>query len=273
MFDVIGLSQGVSPFSSPGKGEESVQYSSQDDVEVVDTSSQEQKRNMESMETSLSDEVLLDKADIFEKIQNKEFESLTSNSPRMSEPKCRPDLNSAEKLQKNTPEATSLAKLRIIKNNGKNVQKSLVSDSTIVSGKAEAKERNFGSPVTPTFSQDSKSTIILDESKITTVTATVHSQPKQKKIDQAPEFKTPITRKTVPTTAPSTSRSKYGLMRLEDMPIVCVSETQDDAEKQRYFVETPAQSEASVLPKVHQDKSNKADFLANSTSKYVLKYT
>ena len=99
-------------------------------------------------------------------------------------------------------------------------------------------------------SQDSKTTLSFSN-KVTTVTAMVHAEPADKnERKSAPIFKTPVRSKPLPANTPPNVYARCGFLQLEDMPIVCVKETQDDSEHPpAYYVETPQRAESSVLPK------------------------
>ena len=273
MFDVVGLSQGVSPFSSPAKDDEIIHGNSQKNETVS------QDKNVDSMETSISNDARLTSHENsgdsvigwgektansqanFEKTDCESNSQIVKNS-NSEETTTDVDPGKQKEFRKSFKKPKKL--------NCENTKRDTTSGPQ--SQLADKKEkRNFGSPVTEQSSQDSKSTIFTDEPKVTTVTAVVHSQPKAKKTDQITEFKTPIS-KACPSKLSSTSRSKYGLLRLEDMPIVCVGETQDDSEQhQPYRVETPGQSEASNLPKITDCSPVKIKFSPiDLKSKYVL---
>ena len=255
LFDINGLSQGVSPFSSPAKEEKSdVSHNSDNHF------------NSDSVETHI--------------------DALHSKSNRKNS--LNPD--SQHQLSEELPIVTAVATTdSVIK---KRCSNNFDEESSTVSHSHEIDTNSLHRQMpqinnqkdeklncnSMALSQESKSTdSILDhQCNVTTVAAMIHNPPGQKsskkstKLDDF-KFKTPVFDGTVCSKLTSNS-VKRSCIRLEDMPIVCVGETQDEGEKlQSYYVETPGQSISSVLQKnpVKSPRKDALESVEDVIDKYV----
>ena len=245
LFDLNGLSQGVSPFSSPCKDSELKPNDSQNAQNSCGAD------NNDSVETRLLNENSLQLSEQFQQPAGSplnQTDSCQSSKQKINNAFTDTDIKSPSKRKNSqldshenadTPEQTSRQ----------------LPDCNVTT--SQKKDNTSAHPASyENLSQDSKSTICSDEPKVTTVIATIHSQPKN---NEKNEFKTPVVKKMCTKKLTTTSKSGYGLLRLEDMPIVCVAETQDDSGKlQSYFVETPAHSETTILSKLKPGENDPA---------------
>lgn len=232
IFDINGLSQGVSPFSSPVK-EEKTESSQQ---------SENQTFNTGSIETHLDSPCQLNAT------LNKSFD--LPDPPSLTKPTS-PSKSVA------VSDSNSIAENEVIQEK----EDKGVTDFTEAGASQKDKNpkrlthsenTNDSKHSTSQESQSTTSTVDQDKPNITTVAAVVHQQPRRSPrkhaTKQEPTFKTPTITKATTSKMASSSTRNSSFLRLEDMPIVCVGETQDDGDKvQPYFVETPARPISSVL--------------------------